>query len=385
MSLALKSLSILFPLPRADLERGLMTGVGALLLLGLVMVASTSITLAEQRWDDPLHLFWRQMLYVTVGLLAGLVAFWIPIRVWRGISVGLLLLGLSLLLLVLIPGLGREVNGSMRWLSLGGFNLQPSEAMKLAMILYLSGYLVRRGEEVRLSFSGSLKPLALLILITGLLLLEPDYGAVVVLFAAVMGMLFLAGVPPRQFALWVGGVSLGLFGVILLAPYRIQRLTSFMDPWADPFNSGFQLTQALIAIGRGEWLGVGLGASVQKLTYLPEAHTDFMFAILAEELGLLGCLVVIALFAFVVARGFVIARRALRRGDDYAAYLAYGIALLLGIQAGINLGVNLGLLPTKGLTLPFMSYGGSSILVSCVMVALLLRVAYENRQGDTPP
>jgi cell division protein FtsW len=367
------------PMLSLQTDRQLLAASGTLLLLGLIMVASTTVNLAQQQWQSPLYLFWRQMAYAGAGVGLALVAALVPVATWRKLSVGLLLLGLSLLLLVLIPGIGREVNGSMRWISLGAFNMQPSEPMKLAVILYLAGYLVRRKDEVRAELSGSLKPLAVLMLITGLLLLEPDYGAVVVLFATVMGMLFLAGVPLRQFGLWALGVSLALIGVVLLAPYRVQRLATFMNPWEDPFDRGFQLTQALIAIGRGEWFGVGLGSSVQKLAYLPEAHTDFLFAILAEELGLFGGALVIGLFALVVWRAFAIARRAREQEACYAAYLAYGIGLCIGLQAGINLGVNMGLLPTKGLPLPFMSYGGSNMLINCVMIALLWRVDYESR------
>ncbi|MDM8545688.1 putative lipid II flippase FtsW [Candidatus Venteria ishoeyi] len=350
-----------------------------LLLSGLVMVASTSVQLGDLRHGDSLYFFWRQLIYSGVGGLCGLIGWKLGTRQWQQLSVFFLLFGLLLLLLVLIPGIGREVNGSMRWMDLGPIRLQPSEPMKLFMILYLSGYLVRRSEEVRESVSGFIKPMLVLILITALLLLEPDYGAVVVLFLTVLGLLFLAGVPLKQFLVWLLVVSMTLFGVMLLAPYRLQRLSSFVDPWADPFNGGFQLTQALIAMGRGGWFGVGLGESVQKLTYLPEAHTDFVFAILAEELGLSGSLLIIALFALLISRGLRIARTAMLLQRPYAAWLAYGISLNIGLQVTINLGVNMGLLPTKGLTLPLMSYGGSSMLVVCLMMGLLLRVDYENR------
>ncbi|HEW97164.1 MAG: putative lipid II flippase FtsW [Candidatus Parabeggiatoa sp. nov. 3] len=350
-----------------------------LLLLGLVMVASSSIYIADMRFGDPLFYFWRQLAYVGVGIALAFVVTQVPILIWQRLSVPLLLFGLGLLIWVLIPGLGYEVNGSRRWIVLGGVRFQPSEPVKLLMILYLAGYLVRRGEEVRFAISGFLKPIAIVCLITGLLLLEPDYGAVVVLFTTVLGMLFLAGVPLRQFLLWVIIVTLALGALMVLAPYRVARLTTFMDPWTDPFNSGFQLTQALIAMGRGEFFGVGLGLSMQKLAYLPEAYSDFLFAILAEELGLVGVVFVIGLFAFVVWRALAIAMLSERRGLHYASYLAYGIGLTIGIQASINLGVNMGLLPTKGLTLPLMSYGGSSVIVTCVMLALLLRVDYEAR------
>ncbi len=360
-----------------QLDSTLLTAALSLLLLGLIMVASTSVNLGAERHDLLLYYFWRQTAYASLGVTLAAAACFIQIAHWQRLSVFLLFFGLLLLVLVLIPGIGHAVNGSMRWINLAGLRLQPSEAMKLFMILYLAGYLIRRGEEVRQALSGFAKPMLILLLITGLLLLEPDYGGAVVSFATVLGMLFVAGVPLRQFLLWVIIVASALFALVLLAPYRIQRLTTFMDPWADPFNSGFQLTQALIAIGRGDWFGVGLGGSIQKLTYLPEAHTDFLFAILAEELGLVGALVVIGLFALLVWRAFQIGYRAMLAERLYAAYLAYGIGFNFALQAGINLGVNMGLLPTKGLTLPLMSYGGSSLLVSCVMIGLLLRIDYE--------
>ncbi|HEC85579.1 MAG TPA: putative lipid II flippase FtsW, partial [Thioploca sp.] len=345
----------------------------------LVMVASASINIAQTQFALPLYYFWRQLAYAGVGVALAIIVIFVPVPIWQRLSVPLLLLGLCLLIVVLIPGIGYEVNGSMRWMSLGGIRFQPSEAMKLFTILYMAGYLIRRREEVREALSGFLKPIAVVCLITSLLLFEPDYGAIVVLFTTVLGMLFLAGVPMRQFLLWVIIVTLALGTLIVLAPYRVERLTTFINPWADPFNSGFQLTQALIAIGRGGLFGVGLGNSVQKLAYLPEAHTDFLFAILAEELGLVGVIVVIGLFAFIVLHAFAIAIRAERKGLEYASYLAYGIGLIIGLQASTNLGVNMGLLPTKGLTLPLMSYGGSSLIVTCVMLALLLRVDYETR------
>jgi cell division protein FtsW len=350
-----------------------------LLLLGLIMVASTSMTLAQKQFAEPLYFFWKQLGYTGLGVGLAVFVLFFPIHGWRILSVPLLLLGIILLILVLIPGIGHIVNGSMRWINLGGINFQPSELMKLLMILYLSGYLVRRSQAVRESLRGFINAMAVLICISSLILLEPDYGTTIVLFATVLGMLFLAGVPLQQFVLWVIIVSVALALLVLLAPYRLERLTAFMNPWADPFNSGFQLTQALIAIGRGELWGVGLGNSVQKLTYLPEAHTDFLFAILAEELGLAGVVVVIGLFGFIVLRAFAIAIQAERQGLHYAAYVGYGIGLTFGLQASMNLGVNMGLLPTKGLTLPFMSYGGSSMIISCLMLALLLRIDYETQ------
>jgi cell division protein FtsW len=278
-----------------------------------------------------------------------------------------------------MPGVGRNVNGSSRWLGFGPLTLQPSELVKLSAIVYLAGYVVRRRQEVRRSVWGFVKPLLVLGLIAFLLLLEPDFGTAVVVLTTSMGVLFLAGVRVWQFVVLLVPVVVGLMGLAVVAPYRLQRVLSFLDPWQDAFGKGYQLTQALIAFGRGEWLGVGLGGSVQKLHYLPEAHTDFLFAVLGEELGLVGVLLVIGLFAFVVWRAFDIANRAEQVGNPFAAYLAYGVALWIGLQALINIGVNMGILPTKGLTLPLMSYGGSSVMVTCVAVALLLRVAGELR------
>jgi len=356
---------------------GLVVSSLALLLLGLVMMASASVNIAQTHFGEPLYYFWRQLGTVSIGLLLVLIVLQIPVAVWQSWSVRLLLSGIIMLFIVLIPGIGHEVNGSMRWLKIGEIQFQPSEWIKLLTIWYLAGYLVRRPKEVRETVRGFLKPIAVIGLMTSLLLLEPDYGTIVVLFSTVLGMLFLAGVPIRQFWSWITIILTALSGLMILAPYRLTRLTAFMDPWADPFNSGFQLTQALIAIGRGEWFGVGLGNSVQKLSYLPEAHTDFLFAILAEELGLIGVVTVIGLFTWLVLSAFAIAIRAERAGKDYAAYTAYGIGLEIGIQASINLGVNMGLLPTKGLTLPLMSYGGSSLIITSVMLALLLRIDYE--------
>lgn len=349
-----------------------------LLLLGLVMVFSTTIPFAEKT-GDPFFYFWRQSSFALFGLLACVALFQIPITTWEKWSIPLLFFGILLLVVTLI--FGHEVKGSTRWLTVSNFSLQPSELMKVFIVLFMAGYLIRRNAEVKESISGFIKPMAILVVISILLLLEPDYGATVVLFGTVLGMLFLGGVPARQFILWLALVGAVLFVVILIAPYRLQRLTTFLDPWADPFNKGFQLTQSLIAIGRGSWFGVGLGASVQKLDYLPETHTDFIFAILAEELGLIGSLTVILLYSIIIWRSFVIAQIAVQLKHNYAAWISYGLGLTLAVQVSINLGVNMGLLPTKGLTLPLMSYGGSSLLVSLWLITLLLRVDFENKQA----
>ena len=355
-----------------------------LLGIGLVMIASASVGIAERQTGDPGYYLTRQLLYVGIGLTVSWVAWRIPLSVWERIGPMLIIASLVLLCALFIPGLGRTVNGSTRWLLLGPFNLQVSELVKLSMIIYLAGYLMRRGDEVRNTVGGFLMPMALVMAFAALLLAEPDFGATVVLGATALGMMFLGGV-----RLWLFGVlvsmALGSMAVLAISsPYRMERLTAFLNPWADPFNSGFQLTQALIAFGRGEWFGVGLGASVQKLFYLPEAHTDFVYAVLAEELGTVGATAVVMLFVLLIARIFRIGRNAAEAGLGFGAHLCYGIALWFAMQAFINMGVNMGLLPTKGLTLPLMSYGGSSIVVMCVAIALVLRVALETpKRGVT--
>ena len=356
--------------------------VAAVLALGLVMVASASTSIAARVYGDPLAYFWRQSVHLAVAAGAMALAARIPIRFWERAGPTLMFAAVVLLVLVLIPGVGREVNGSMRWLGFGAFNLQPSELAKLFVVLYLAGYLVRRTEEVRATRSGLLKPLAVLVLVSALLLLEPDHGATAVLCATALGMMFLAGAPIVRFTLWAGAGAAVMAAAALTKPYIVERLISFLDPWADPFDSGYQLAQALIAIGRGDWLGVGLGEGVQKLFYLPEAHTDFLFAVLAEELGLAGMVAAVALYTFLVLRSLAIGRASGAAGSRFAEYTAYGIGLLLGLQVFINIGVNLGLLPTKGLTLPLMSYGGSSLVASAASIGILLRIDHERRTGQ---
>ncbi len=359
-----------------------------LLGLGLVMVSSASITIASRELGQPFYFLYRQLIYIVVGMALGLFMLRVPTAVWERYGMVLILFSILLLALVLVPGIGRSVNGSTRWVALGPINLQASELAKLFSIVYLAGYLVRRSEEVRTAISGFLRPMVLLSILVLLLLVEPDFGAAAVMLATALGLMWLGGVRWWQFALLLGFMAAALMLLAVSSPYRMARLTTFLNPWADPYNSGFQLTQALIAFGRGEWFGVGLGGSVQKLFYLPEAHTDFLFAVLAEELGLVGAVSVIALFAVLIGRALIIARRAERSGRLFAAYLAYGLGLWIGLQAFINIGVNMGVLPTKGLTLPLMSYGGSSIVVMCVAVAMLLRVGLENRletQGQARP
>jgi len=364
--------------PRYD---AVLIGVSlALVALGLIMVSSASVTVADRHYLDPLYFFRRQAVAVVLGLASAFIVVKTPLFAWQQASVPMLIFGLFLLVLVLIPGVGREVNGSMRWIGLGPFNLQSSEPVKVCVIAYLAGYIVRQRSKLMSSFAGFIYPVGVVTLIAGLLLLEPDYGSAVVLFGTALGMLFMGGVPLSRFFSWVCVASAVLMSLAVFSPYRMQRLTSFIDPWQDPFNTGFQLTQALIAFGRGDWLGVGLGNSVQKLFYLPEAHTDFVFAVFAEEFGLVGSVLLILAFLFLVLRAFVIARLAEQSGRDFAAYVAYGAGMLIGIQAFINIGVNMGVLPTKGLTLPLISYGGNSVIVSCVLIALLVRVELENHQ-----
>lgn len=361
----------------ASIDTVLLIAVLSLLVMGLVMVASASMTVADRQLGQPFYYLVRQSLFIGIGLCAAVVMMSISLEVWDKYGTRLLFVGILLLVIVLLPGIGREINGSTRWLSLGVFNLQPSELVKLFVVMYLPGYLVRHNTEVRTSITGLVKPMALLLVICALLLLEPDFGAAAVILVTGMGIMFLGGVRFTHFTLFMTLILSALAALALSSPYRLERLTTFLNPWSDPFNSGFQLTQALIAFGRGEVFGVGLGDSIQKLFYLPESHTDFLLAVMAEEVGLLGVLLVIALFTCIVVRSFVIARQAEQQERPFAAYLAYGIGIWTGLQAFINIGVNMGILPTKGLTLPLMSYGGSSIVVSCMAMALLLRIHYE--------
>ncbi len=348
----------------------------ALLLLGLVMVTSASVTLAA-RDGDPLFFLERQLLFALLGIGCAAVALRIPTAAWERLSLVLLIVSFVLLVLVLVPGIGHAVNGSRRWLRLGGLNFQASEAARVLLLLYLCSYLVRREEEVRTTVLGFLKPLMVLGAAALLLLVEPDFGSGVVLLTTGIGLLFLAGVRLRHF-LALCASALVLFAALAVSsPYRLRRLLTFLDPWADPFNSGFQLTQSLIAIGRGEVFGVGLGASIQKLFYLPEAHTDFVFAVLAEELGFVGVVLVVALVVALVYRALTIARAAAEAGLKFQSYLAAAFAIWLGLQAFINIGVNMGLLPTKGLTLPLLSYGRSSLVVTLGWIGILLRVHHE--------
>ncbi|ABM62856.1 putative lipid II flippase FtsW [Halorhodospira halophila] len=365
----------------SSLDQRLVWVVAATALLGLVMVASASISMAEQATGDPFYFFKRQIFFALLGLGMALALLQIPLATWERAGPGLLLGALALLVLVLIPGVGREVNGAVRWIPLGVFNLQVAEVVKVLLALYLAGFLVRRQQQLRTSMAAFLVPVLVSAACAFLLLLQPDFGTALMLMALAVGLLYLAGAPLWRFAALVGVLAAAAAALVVYSPYRWQRVTAFMDPWSDPFNTGFQLTQSLIAIGRGDWLGVGLGGSVQKLFYLPEAHTDFVFSVLAEELGWLGVLAVVLLFSYIVWRAMAVGWQCHRHRLPFAGYLAWAVGLALGLQAFINMGVATGLLPTKGLTLPLFSYGGSSALATGAMVGLLLRCGYELAQA----
>ena len=355
----------------------LLTIALTLIFGGFVILASASISLSDNATGDPFFYLERQLIAAIIGGIGGFICLFIPMQVWRTLGPLMLLLGLALLLVVLIPGIGHEVNGSRRWIRFGIMNVQASEPARLCFIIYLAGYLVRRNKEVREEFVGFLRPMLVLSLACVALLAEPDFGAAVVLLCVALTMLFVGGARIRDFFLFFAVASLGMLLLAVASPYRMQRLTGFLDPWSDPFNSGFQLTQSLIAIGRGEWVGVGLGNSVQKLFYLPEAHTDFVFAVFAEEFGLFGSLALIGLFLALLWRVFKLSVRAVNAERFFEAYIAIGLGTWLGLQAFINVGVNMGILPTKGLTLPLVSYGRSSLIVTMIAIALLLRIHHE--------
>lgn len=354
-----------------------------LLSLGLVMVYSASIAYAATDRDTGYRISYylmRQGVFLGVGLVAGAIAYQFPIRLWQRYSPYLFLIGLTLLVLVLIPHVGREINGSKRWLSLVVINLQPSELMKLFVVLYAADYTVRKTAYMGDIVKGFV-PMFLVMLVTGgLLLSEPDFGALAVITAIAMGVLFLGGLNGLLFVGLIILLALGFIALVLFSPYRYARLVGFLNPWDDPLGKSYQLTHSLIAFGRGEWTGVGLGASIEKLYYLPEAHTDFLMAIIAEELGFVGVASVILLFSLLVFRMFQVGRAAMKLERYFSALISWGVAIWFGTQTIINIGVNMGILPTKGLTLPLMSFGGSGIVANCVALALVLRVDWENRQ-----
>ncbi len=356
--------------------------LAAIVLFGLVMMTSASIAISDQTVHQPFYFLFKQLFFLIVGLVLGWGVLQIKMEKWEDWGGYLLVFALLMLALVLMPGIGHRVNGSARWIGYGPLTFQVSELAKLVLVIYLAGYLVRRQQEIMTRLSGFIKPILILGVVGILLLREPDFGAMVVITLTMIGMMFMAGMRLRHFCA-LFGLLLGLLALIAIsAPYRVARLTGFLDPWTHPFSTGYQLTQSLIAFGRGGWLGVGLGNSIQKMFYLPEAHTDFLFAVIAEELGFFGCLLVLGLFIFLVIRIFMIGKRAQLLHQHFSGFIAYGCGLWVAIQFIVSIGVNSGLLPTKGLTLPFMSYGGSSVLVNCMMVALLLRIDYENRLAD---
>jgi cell division protein FtsW len=367
----------------AEYDSGVLWAALLLLTFGLVMVYSSSIAIAEASkftGGSPTYFLQRHAVFLAGGALTGMLAFQVPVRAWQQAAPWLFVLGVALLALLLLPGLGREVNGARRWLSLGFGGVQPSEFMKLFVVLYAADYTVRKLALMYSLKRGLLPMFAVMLVVGWLLLREPDFGAFVVVACIATGILFLGGMNGAWFAGLLVMMAVGFIGLVLSSPYRMQRIFGFMDPWSDPFGRGYQLSHALIAFGRGEWFGVGLGASVEKLLYLPEAHTDFLLAVIGEELGFAGVLAVIALFSWLVMRAFAIGRQSVALERPYPALVAQGIGVWLGVQVLINMGVNMGVLPTKGLTLPLMSFGGSGLVANCVALAILLRIDWENRQ-----
>lgn len=358
-------------------DRVLLCLVLSIVLVGLVMVTSASIPYANSTFDNPLHFVIRHCVYLLMAVAIALVVVQIPVSWWQN-SGGYLLM-LTLVLLVSVLFVGKTVNGATRWLPLGPFNLQVAELAKLFLFVYLAGYVVRHQPDVQKNFKGFMNPLAVLFVVSLLLLAQPDLGTLIVMFATTVAVLFLAGAKLFQFfGLFLAGMSAIIF-LISIEPYRMRRILSFMDPWQDPFGAGYQLTQSLMAYGRGDWLGTGLGNSIQKLDYLPEAHTDFIFAIVAEELGYLGVACIIIALLAVVVRIVRIGYNAMQEGQIFSAYLSFGIGIWVSIQTAVNIGASAGLFPTKGLTLPFISYGGSSLLVMSCAIAIVLRIDFELR------
>lgn len=349
----------------------------SLLLIGYVMVASSSMHLGVNIAGNSLYYPIKQLIHISLGLILAACLTAVPMRIWEKAGPWLFIVGLLLLIGVLVRGLGIKVNGSVRWLSIGELRIQVSEVVKFFAVIYMAGYVTRHHESIRESAFGLLKPLLLFSLACVLLLLEPDFGSAIVILMIAMGIMFLGGARLSQFIILLLFVDVLAILLVYFSPYRLVRVTSFMNPWADPLNTGFQLVQALISFGRGEWVGVGLGSGIQKLFYLPEAHTDFLFSVIAEELGLLGVITVIGLFSLLVWRAFEIAVAAEKAGQRFSAFIAYGLGIWFGFQSFVNMGVNMGILPTKGLTLPLMSYGGGSMIVMCCAVALLFRVHNE--------
>lgn len=363
-----------------DFDQSLVWSALLLLSIGIIMIYSASMAIAEAHESHPSYYLLRHAAYLGVGFLMGAVVFQIPMQTWQKYIPYLFLIGVVLLMLVLVPGIGHEVNGSRRWIPLFVVNVQPSEYMKLLMILYAADYVNRKAADLNSLIKGFLPITVVLSVVGALLLLEPDFGAFFVVSALAMSILFLGGASLRIFIGLIIILALGFYELIWSSDYRRDRVVAFWDPWSDPYGKGYQLSHALIAFGRGEWFGVGLGGSVEKLFYLPEAHTDFLMSVLAEELGFVGVAAVIILFFWLITRAFVIGRLAARLESAFSALVAQGIGIWFGVQALINMGVNMGVLPTKGLTLPLLSFGGSSITANCVALAVLLRIDWENRQ-----
>ena len=366
-----------------DLDWPLLGATVALAVLGLVMVGSASLHLGD-RAGNPFHYVIRHGLALGIGVLCGLFVSQVRLQDWQESGTRLYFVGLALLAIVLVPGIGHEANGAVRWIRVGPFNVQTSEFMKLFMVVYLAGYLVRRQEAVTHSVAAFLRPMLLLVFACALIMLQPDFGTTFVLLCTALGMMFLGGAALWQFGVLIVVAGAALVGLVITSPYRLQRVVAFLDPWSDPLGSGYQLSQALIALGRGEWAGVGLGNGIQKQFYLPEAHTDFIMAVIGEEFGLVGIVAVVGLFAVIFWRAFANGALAEQVGNRFAAFVSYGCGLWIGLQACINVGVNVGRLPTKGLTLPLLSYGSNSVIVTCMAVGLLLRVHHEVREAAGP-
>lgn len=365
-------------------DRWLLLIVFLLVVVGLLMVASASMVISDRQYNFAFHYLDRQLIYLISGVILAWIMTRIPTETWTKHSLEILAICLLLLVAVLIPHIGKMVNGSRRWLNFGFISLQVSDIAKLGALIYLSSYLAHFKVEIKKDLIVFLRPMILLGVIAFLLLLEPDFGAATVITSVFLALLFIAGVRLWPFSVLFLLVVVGMAALAIFTPYRMARLTTFMHPWANQFGSGYQLTQSLIAFGRGGLFGVGLGNSVQKLFYLPEAHTDFLFAVLGEELGLIGELAVIGLFALLVMRIFQLAKMALRNENLFNAYFSFGAGVWIGLQAVINIGVNTGLLPTKGLTLPFISYGGSSMWVNCLVIGILLRIYFEESSRTGP-
>ncbi|HGS5203093.1 TPA: cell division protein FtsW [Vibrio cholerae] len=367
--------------PEALFDRQLVWIAFGLMLIGLVMVTSASFPISSRLTDQPFHFMFRHAIFLLLAFLTSSMVLQVPLERWMKYSS--LLLGISFFLLIVVLVVGKSVNGASRWIPLGLFNLQPAEVAKLSLFIFMSGYLVRKHDEVRQTFFGGfLKPIMVFGTLAVLLLGQPDLGTVIVMLVTLFGMLFIAGAKLSQFlALMVAGV-LAVVALIVAEPYRVRRVTSFLDPWEDPFGSGYQLTQSLMAFGRGEWFGQGLGNSIQKLEYLPEAHTDFVFAVLAEELGFIGVVLVLVLIFSLVLKAIFIGKKAFQHDQQFGGYLAFGIGIWFAFQTLVNVGAAAGMVPTKGLTLPLISYGGSSLIIMSVAVSILLRIDHECRLAD---